>query len=187
MKILFPSLLALSLLPLAASAGALKVGQEVSPFSANDDSGNLWQLFDYLGQKNIVVYFYPAAMTGGCTKQACAYRDASVKLNDLDAVVVGVSGDSVNNLELFKKANGLNFVLLSDANGGIAKQFGVPSRKGGSIEREVAGVMHTLTRGSTTSRWTFIIDKSGKVTYMDNAVNAAEDAENVVSELKKLG
>ena len=47
--------------------------------------------------------------------------------------------------------------------------------------------MHTLTRGLTTSRWTFIIDKSGKVVYMDNAVKATEDADNVVSELKKLG
>ena len=187
MKILFSSLIALSLLPLTATAGAIEVGHEVSPFTANDDSGNLWQLSNHLGQKNIVVYFYPAAMTGGCTKQACAYRDASVKLNDLDAVVVGVSGDSVNNLKLFKQAHGLNFALLSDANGGIAEQFGVPSRKGGSIEREVAGIMHTLTRGLTTSRWTFIIDKSGKVVYMDNAVKATEDAGNVVSELKKLG
>ena len=187
MKILSAFFLALSFIPYSAMAGGLSVGSGVTAFSANDDSGNLWQLSDHLGKKNIVVYFYPAAMTGGCTKQACAYRDASTWLNDLDAVVVGVSGDSVNGLKLFKKANGLNFTLLSDASGGIAKQFGVSTRKGGSIEREVAGVMHTLTRGLTTNRWTFIIDKNGKVIYKDEAVKATEDTNNVLSALKKLG
>ena len=86
---------------LTASAG-LEVGSEVDTFIANADSGDLWQLSEHIGKKNIVVYFYPAAMTGGCTKQACAYRDQSSALNDVDAIVVGVSGDSVNNLKLFK-------------------------------------------------------------------------------------
>ena len=183
------SLISLFLLvsSLIASAG-LEVGSKVETFSANADSGDLWQLSDYLGKKNVVVYFYPAAMTGGCTKQACAYRDQSAALNDVDAVVVGISGDSVNNLKLFKKANDLNFPLLSDANGGIADMFGVSVGRGSkSIEREVDGIMHTLTRGLTTSRWTFIIGKDGSVVYKNDKVNATEDTATVIAELKKLG
>jgi peroxiredoxin Q/BCP len=168
-----------------ANAG-LNVGSSVDSFAANDDEGNFWSLQDHIGKKNVVVYFYPAAMTGGCTKQACAYRDHSSTLNDLDAVVVGVSGDSVNNLKLFKEAHGLNFTLISDINGAIAEQFGVATRGGGSIEREIAGVAHTLDRGITTMRWTFIINKEGKVVYKDDAVKATEDTNNVLAQLKKL-
>lgn len=181
-------LVPLALLISAVSAFAgLEVGSKVDAFAANADSGDLWQLSDYLGKKNIIVYFYPAAMTGGCTKQACAYRDQSAALNDVDAVVVGVSGDSVNNLKLFKKANDLNFPLLSDANGGIAKMFGVATRDGGSIERELDGITHVLTRGITTMRWTFIIGKDGSVVYKNDQVNATEDTSTVIGELKKLG
>jgi peroxiredoxin Q/BCP len=171
---------------LTASAG-LEVGSDVDSFNANADSGDLWQLSEHVGKRNIVVYFYPAAMTGGCTKQACAYRDMSSSLNDVDAVVVGVSGDSVNNLKLFKQAHDLNFSLLSDADGSIAELFGVAIRDGGSIERELDGIMHTLTRGLTTMRWTFIIDKSGKVAYKNDKVNPTQDTANVIAEIKKLG
>ena len=172
---------------LTASAG-LEVGSDVDSFIANADSGDLWQLSEHVGKKNIVVYFYPAAMTGGCTKQACAYRDMSSSLNDVDAVVVGVSGDSVNNLKLFKQAHDLNFPLLSDADGSIAELFGVLTRAGTkSIEKEIDGIMHTLTRGLTTMRWTFIIDKSGKVVYKNDKVNPTEDTANVIAEIKKLG
>ncbi len=173
--------------PVLPVFAGLEVGSKVEPFAANADNGELWQLSNYLGKKNVVVYFYPAAMTGGCTKQACAYRDESASLNDVDAVVVGISGDSVNNLKLFKQANGLNFALLSDANGSIAKLFGVATRDGGSIEREVDGMMHTLTRGLTTMRWTFIIGKDGSVVYKNDSVKATEDAATVIAELKKLG
>jgi len=175
----------LSLITSVALAG-LDVGSTVSGFAANDDNGDIWSLDDHLGKKNIVVYFYPAAMTGGCTKQACSYRDQSASLNDLDAVVVGVSGDSVNSLKLFKEAHGLNFPLLSDVNGAIAKTFGVSTRDGGSIEREINGALHTLTRGITTNRWTFIINKEGEVVYKDDAVKATEDTSNVIAQLKKL-
>jgi peroxiredoxin Q/BCP len=171
---------------ISANAG-LEVGSSVDSFAANDDTGILWQLSDHIGKKNIVVYFYPAAMTGGCTKQACAYRDQSAALNEVDAVVVGVSGDSVNNLKLFKQANDLNFTLLSDASGSIAAQFGVATRDGASIEREVAGIMHTLTRGITTMRWTFIIDKNGSVVYKNDKVKPTEDTSAVIAEIKKLG
>ena len=166
--------------------GDLNIGSRVDSIFANDDEGNLWSLQDHLGKKNIVVYFYPAAMTGGCTKQACTYRDQSSALNDLDAVVVGVSGDSVNSLALFKEANGLNFTLISDIDGSLAERFGVATRGGGSIEREVNGATHILNRGITTGRWTFVINKAGEIVYKDDAVKATEDTSNVIALLKKI-
>ena len=139
-----------------AAFGDLNIGSRVDSIFANDDEGNLWSLQDHLGKKNIVVYFYPAAMTGGCTKQACTYRDQSSALNDLDAVVVGVSGDSVNSLTLFKEANGLNFTLISDIDGSLAERFGVATRGGGSIEREVNGATHINTIHGDIARQTVL-------------------------------
>ncbi len=99
--------------------------------------------------------------------------------------VVGISGDSVNNLSLFKEAHNLNFPLLSDPNGSLAQLFGVPTRDGGSIEREVKGDMHTFFRNLTTSRWTFIIGKDGKVIYKNEEVDAREDTAAVLAVLKE--
>lgn len=178
-------LLALFIMTLATSLSALEVGTKVEAFAANDDTGEIWNAADHLGKKNIVVYFYPAAMTGGCTAQACAYRDFSTSLTEEDAIVVGVSGDSVNGLALFKQAHNLNFPLLSDPNGSLATLFGVPTRAGGSLEREVGGDIHTFFRGLTTSRWTFIIGKDGTVIYKNDEVNAREDTANVLEVLKK--
>lgn len=181
------SLLLVSLLPLCAGqdAAILEVGDEVPLFNANDHEGELWQASKVLDSgKFLVVYFYPAAMTGGCTKQACAYRDASAPLEQENIHVVGVSADPVKNLKYFRDAHGLNFPLFSDVNGYIAKQFGVPIRNGGSIKRKIEGKEVTLERPMTLARWTFIVDSSGKVVYKNTDVNAAEDSKTVIDFLK---
>ncbi len=164
----------------------LEKGDQAPDFSARDDQNHLWKSSDYIGKKFIIVYFYPAAMTGGCTKQACAFRDNMSKLNDLDGVVVGVSGDKVENLKYFKMAENLNFPLLSDETGSIAKKFGVPIRDGGSIVRNIDGKDVTLVRGVTTSRWTFVIGKDGKIVYVNTKVNPEKDSENVMEVIKNL-
>lgn len=170
-----------------SQSNELKVGDLSQPFSAKADNGKTWKSKKLLGKKNLVVYFYPAAMTGGCTKQACAYRDDKTTLEAYDAVVVGVSGDEVKNLKLFKEAHMLNFDLLSDPKGEIAKSFGVPLKEGEkSIEREIKGIKYQLSRGVTTSRWTFVIDKKGKLVYKSTQVNAAEDSKAVIDVLKDL-
>lgn len=168
-----------------AQNNGLNVGDRVANFEATADHGKVWKSKKVIGKKNLVVYFYPAAMTGGCTKQACAYRDAMDDLSSVDAEVVGISGDEVKNLELFKQAHNLNFTLLSDPDGNIARMFGVPVTEGKkSIEREVEGNLYTLARELTTSRWTFIVDKQGKVIYKSTDVNAAEDSKAVLEVLK---
>ena len=165
----------------------LKIGDQVKPFIAQADNGKVWKSYKVVGKKNLVVYFYPAAMTGGCTKQACAYRDSKDDLSGLDAEVVGVSGDEVRNLDVFKRAHDLNFTLLSDPEGKIAKQFGVPVKEGEkSIERTLDGTPYILKRDITTARWTFIIDKKGKLVYKSTEVNAAEDSKAVIAILKSL-
>jgi len=162
----------------------LNVGDTVPAFEALADDGSVWNLEDYIGDKFVVVYFYPAAMTGGCTKQACAYRDFKSEIESADAVVVGVSGDNVEGLKLFKKAHDLNFTLLSDESGEIAGLFGVPLRDGGTIEREIDGQTFELVRGNTASRWTFIVDKNGKIAYKNDAVKATEDTNQVLDFIK---
>lgn len=162
----------------------LKIGDKAPDIVLNDQEGNLWRLKDHLGEKNIVVYFYPAAMTGGCTKQACSYRDSKSELDGLDIVVVGISSDAVSGLRIFQQAHQLNFSLLSDATALVARNYGVPRREGGSITREVDEKEVTLERSFSLNRWTFIIDKNGNIVYKDTEVDAADDSQNILKFLK---
>lgn len=165
----------------------LKVGDKAPVFSAKDQHGKEWTSKEVVGVKYLVVYFYPADMTGGCTKQACAFRDDIGKLRKKDVEVVGVSGDSVENHKLFANVHNLNFELLADEKGEIAKKFGVKTKAGGTISRKVEGKDFSLTRGVTASRWTFIIGKDGNIIYKDTSVKAAEDSKTVMAFIEKLG
>ncbi len=164
----------------------LQVGDSAPAFHAKDQEGKPWKLQEHVGGKYLVLYFYPAAMTGGCTKQACTYRDHKNKASGLDIEIVGISGDSPESLKIFQQANQLNFTLLSDPDGAIAKKYGVPLKKGQkSIKRTVDGKEVTLERSNTAARWTFIIDRQGKVIYRDIKVKAAEDLNNIIEFIRK--
>ena len=173
---------AVSLCLCAASVQAkeLKVGDPAPQFECKDDSGSVWKSEDHYGKKTVVLYFYPAAMTGGCTKQACSYRDDKQKLADKNAEVVGVSGDEVDGLQLFKKAHGLNFTLLADTDGDVASAFGVPLKDGGEITREVDGKEFVLKRGVTSARWTIVVGKDSKIASINKEVKAAEDSQFIL-------
>ena len=93
----------------------LKIGDKAPIFEAFDEDGKSWKSADYVRKKIMVVYFYPAAMTGGCTKQACSFRDDKSNLEELDVEVIGISGDDPANLKIFRKAHDLNFTLLADS------------------------------------------------------------------------
>ena len=161
----------------------LEKGDKVPNFSATDENGEVWELSDQRADY-FVIYFYPAAFTGGCTKQACSYRDHDPAFKLLNAQVIGVSGDEYENLQKFKAFHNLNFTLLSDADGKIAELFGVPIRDGATIEKEVEGKTLQLTRGVTTSRWTYVVDRNGKLVYKDDDVQADTDPEAVLNEIK---
>lgn len=163
----------------------IEVGDDAPAIEARDQDGQNWKRSEKQGSKYLVVYFYPAAMTGGCTKQACAYRD-HLKQTKSNFNVIGVSGDAPQNLKWFQQAENLNFTLLSDPDGAIAKAFGVPVKEGEkSITRTVDGVEVELKRSATTSRWTFIIDPDGKVVYKADKVKPLADLENVTKFLSE--
>jgi peroxiredoxin Q/BCP len=187
-KIIFTTALtiAIAFVSFAQNTNGLKVGDKAPAFKTLADDGSTWNVNDYIGKKYIVLYFYPAAMTGGCTKQACAYRDSQSAIESANAVVVGVSGDNVEGLKLFKKAENLNFTLLSDESGEIAAKFGVPTRDGGKITKEINGQSFDLVRGITASRWTFIIDKNGKIVYKNEQVNVDKDTEQVLNFIRNI-
>lgn len=167
----------------------LNIGDTLPKFSVSDDTGKQWNSKKELKSKFLVIYFYPAAMTGGCTKQACAYRDDKASFDALNVNVVGISGDAIEGLHYFKEAYNLNFPLLSDAKGEVASLFGVPTKIGNkSLKRELDGVEVFLKRSATTSRWTFVFDAKGILIYKNNAVKAALDSrevKKVIAEYKK--
>lgn len=163
------------------------LGEKIPNFSAIDQDGDKWVLKKQLkSADHLVVYFYPAAFTGGCTKQACSYRDQKGELEAVGAQVVGVSGDKSETLGLFALENQLNFTLLADENGEIAGLFGVPQNEGGSITREIKGQSLDLERGTTIQRWTFILDPKGTLIYRDMEVNAEQDSNKVKEFLSSL-
>lgn len=162
------------------AARAIDVGEKAPSFEAKDDQGKDWKSSDHVGKGVLVVYFYPAAMTPGCTVQACTFRDDMKTLTEKGIEVVGVSGDAVPNLKFFKDVHKLNFTLLSDEKGEIAKAFGVPVRAGGTIKRKINGKVESLTRGVSEARWTFVIDKEGKVISKNMKANPAKDAKDVL-------
>jgi len=89
-------------------------------------------------------------------------------------------------MRIFKKVNKLNFTLLSDSDGMVAKAFGVPLRKGGTVTKTVEGEEIVLSRGVTAKRWTFVIGKDGKIVHKDTGAKAAIDSQNTLAALKVL-
>jgi peroxiredoxin Q/BCP len=163
----------------------LKVGDAAPSFASTDDAGKPWKSSEHVGKKVVVVYFYPADFTNGCTKQACGFRDDMKPLEDKGVEVIGVSGDSAKNHELFKKHHKLNYTLLADEKGELAKAFGVPTKAGGEVKvKELDDLV--IQRGVTISRWTFVIGKDGKIVYKDTQVNAPEDSKKMLQLIEKL-
>jgi peroxiredoxin Q/BCP len=180
MKKHFLIISAIALMSLSFDDTGLKVGDNVPDFETVDDLGASWKLSDHLNVNYLIVYFYPAAFTSGCTTQACSYRDINKELAMMNASVVGVSGDEVKNLELFKKEHNLNFTLLSDKDGNIARIFGVTVKEGGSVNAEAGGQKLQISRGVTDARWTFIIDRNSKLIYREINVNPSTDSQTVL-------
>ena len=184
-KLLLISLIILG--ALAQTSAQAVLGEKVPNFSTLDQDGEKWVLKSNLKKSDyLVIYFYPAAFTGGCTAQACSYRDQKGELAKVGASVAGVSGDAPETLELFALENSLNFTMLADESGEIASIFGVPQNEGGTIQREIKGVNLDLTRGTTIQRWTFILNKEGELIYKDSEVDAAADSNKVLEYLSSL-
>lgn len=173
---------------------SLDIGDMVPGFEGQSDQGKTWKSSEFVGKDFLVVYFYPADFTTGCTKQAELWRDNMNALAETGVKVVGVSGDSTENHKWFKEAWKLNYTLLADEEGQIAKKFGVPvNPRGGKVRphgsdrkplTDDAGNPLILERKVTLARWTFVIGKDGKILYKNTLVNPAKDSEQVLEFLK---
>ena len=152
-----------------------KIGNMAPAFTLNDQSGKRVSLKDFKGQKNVVLYFYPKAMTPGCTVQACGLRDSKRALGRQDAVALGISPDSEVRLKKFEEKEGLNFTLLSDEDHAVADKYGVWGLKK-FMGREFMGILRT----------TFIINKQGKLVHIMDKVKTKTHHDDVMAVLKDL-
>jgi peroxiredoxin Q/BCP len=170
----------------AADPVELKVGDKAPAFQARDDRDRSWDSADRVGKKWVVIYFYPGDFTPGCTAQAKAFKEAMNKLTELGVEVVGVSGDSAATHARFKEAEKLNFTLLADEDGAVAKAFGVPFGRGATVKaRGPDKVPFEFERKGTAARWTFVIGKDGTVAYLNAKVTPALDAKAVTEFIQK--
>jgi peroxiredoxin Q/BCP len=138
----------------------LAPGDQAPSFSLPDDTGKTVQLSDFTGSK-VVLYVYPAAMTPGCTKQACDFRDNLSAFADAGYQVVGLSPDKPEKLAKFREAEGLSFPLLSDVSKETLTAYGAYGEKQ-LYGKTVVGVI----------RSTFLLDEKGKVTQALYGVKA---------------
>lgn len=134
-------------------ARGIQVGDKAPDFSLPSQSGEQVQLSDRLGEKVVVLYFYPKDETPGCTKEACAFRDSHEVFTDAGAEVIGVSSDSVDKHASFAEHHKLPFTLLADKGGAVRKSYGVPA-----------------ALGVLPGRVTYVIDQSGTVRHVLNSM-----------------
>lgn len=150
----------------------LEVGEKAPDFTLKSDREEEISLSDYVGKKNIVLYFYPKDNTSGCIREACSFRDNLEAIHRKDTVVLGVSPDSVKSHQGFKQKQNLNFTLLSDPDHKVAEMYGAWGEKS-MYGRKYMGIFRT----------TFLIGKDGTVKKVFKKVKPAGHAEEVLAEL----
>lgn len=151
-----------------------KIGAAAPAFTLLNQDGEKVSLKDFKGQ-NVVVYFYPKAMTPGCTTQACGIRDSKKELAKAGIVVLGISPDPVEKLQKFIVKEKLNFTLLSDEDHAIADKYGSWGPKK-FMGKEYDGIL----------RQSFLINKDGKLVQVMSKVNTKTHHEDVIKAFKSL-
>lgn len=152
----------------------LKIGSKAPDFKLPDENGKLHKLSDYKGKK-VVLYFYPADDTPGCTQEACNFRDDYLKYKTAGAVILGVSPDDEQSHEKFKAKFSLPFPLLADVGHKVCDQYGVWGEKS-MFGKKYMGVI----------RSTFLIDAEGKIAEIYKKVSVPKHSENVLKALESV-
>ncbi|WP_394241784.1 thioredoxin-dependent thiol peroxidase [Vibrio astriarenae] len=150
----------------------LQAGTKAPAFSLQDQNGETISLSDFSGKK-VLVYFYPKAMTPGCTVQAQGLRDTKAELDALNVVVLGISIDPVKRLTKFVERDELNFTLLSDEDHAVADLFGVWGEK--KFMGKVYDGLHRLS---------FLVDENGTIEHVFNKFKTKNHHEVVLDYLK---
>lgn len=151
-----------------------EIGKKAPEFKLQNQEGEVVSLADFKGKKNVVLYFYPKAMTPGCTTQACGIRDSKAELEALDTVVLGVSPDPYQRLAKFIEKQELNFDLLSDEDHAIADAYGCWGLKK-FMGKEFMGLIRT----------TYIIDKKGNLVEVMNKFKTKTHHDDLLAYLKE--
>ncbi|MHA7879357.1 MAG: thioredoxin-dependent thiol peroxidase [Saccharospirillum sp.] len=151
-----------------------KTGTAAPEFTTVNQRGETVSLADYRGRK-VILYFYPKAMTPGCTTQACGLRDSQAALEERNTVVLGISPDSPKRLQKFIEKEGLNFDLLSDEDHAIADQYGVWALKK-FMGKEYEGI----------HRITFVIDEQGALAVIMEKVKTKTHHDDVLALIDSL-
>ena len=150
-----------------------KTGNLAPTFTLADQHGKPVKLQDFRGTHNVLVYFYPKAMTPGCTVQACGLRDIKSELAKLDTVVLAISPDPVAKLSKFAQRDALNFTLLSDEDHAVADKYGVWDLKK-FMGREYMGIVRT----------SFLVNKEGRLAHIMDKVKTKTHHDDVLALIK---
>jgi thioredoxin-dependent peroxiredoxin len=151
-------------------ARGIRVGDTAPDFTLPSQSGDPVRLGDRLGDRVVVLYFYPKDETPGCTAEACAFRDSHEAFADAGAEVIGISSDSAGRHASFAGRHNLPFTLLSDQGGAVRKSYGVPA---------VLGVL--------PGRVTYVIDRAGTVRHVFNSMtNIGQHVSDALDVVRRL-
>jgi peroxiredoxin Q/BCP len=153
----------------------LQVGMDAPHFELADADMETFRLSSLLGEKNIVLYFYPKDDTPGCTMEATEFSDHEEDFAEFDTVVIGVSRDDCISHGAFRDKYGLSVLLLSDTESRVCKKYGV------LYEKEVDG--HKV---AAIQRSTFVIDKQGKLRHVLYGVHAHKHPDEVLNLIKEM-
>lgn len=146
---------------------SIKVGDAIPHFSLPDQDGKIFDIISVLGKKKLVIFFYPQDGSLNCTREACYFRDMWEAFEETDAVIIGISAQSVESHKNFADSNKLNYTILSDENNTVRKLFGVPSSAFGLIPGRV----------------TYVADKKGIVVFI---IDSQTDTQRHVDEALKI-
>jgi len=152
-----------------AKNSELKIGDSIPSFTLQNQNGDNFSIDKIVGNKNIVIYFYPKDETTVCTKEACSFRDSYEDFKELGCEVIGISSDDVESHKNFAENHNLPFILLSDVDKKVRKLFGVPNDMFGMLP----------------GRYTYVINKKGKIILVFNsALNAQKHIDEALKILK---
>ncbi len=154
---------------------SLTTGSPAPDFSLQNQDGETITLSQFKGDKTVVVYFYPKALTPGCTMQACGIRDIEKELADRNTIVLGLSPDPVSKLAKFRDKHDLNFTLLADEDHAIAEAYGIWQLKK-FMGKEYMGVVRT----------TFIVGVDGKIAKVMDDFKTKSHHETLLAVLDSL-